>query len=748
ERNRRWLAFRGGGGGLAAAGSSSNNGSGEAAAAWKPQHVNGSKVEEEGELLELELEAARADEEGLAGSGGEAEQEDAGAAEGNGLEEGVAGEEEGSWGAGNGGEEEEGSWGAGNGVEEEGDSIRRWGLGRWSQSRLQKPCVFEGSWLQEFPWLQYCQETGLMSCCWCQKRGSTSGGAGGRDELAKGSRNYKRTLLLRHHLSTEHRMNDPAKQGSEVKPELMNEDYEDYNTRANENSYCYQLLQELNEQRKKGILCDVNIVVNGNVFRAHKNILVAGSCDQTTVTHLDVVAVQGFSVILDFMYSGNLVLTSQNAIEVMSVASYLQMTDVVQSCRDFIKDALNISMKSEAPEAVVVDYNRGRSISRDGLMTSSREQKSSNFWATRNLTSLASSIKTEGYDLMEGHSESYQVSETGWAQNDSSEMAECEAQGPGKVFVWNEIGKQTIKQEPGSARRKNQTARKFVYNFPLKSEDTFEDNLVVQPSASYFDEDWKSLQEYAELDMELASLPPPPRKKKTCLVLSVCSFQTAKHYSSSCQGVWSLLPLFGINFKFAPLEGKLKDFHFKLMKGTSDQFKCGLFQESKPEPIWANGETPDVSVNKLKCPHCNYIAKYRRTLKRHLLIHTGVRSFSCDICGKLFTRREHVKRHSLVHKKEKNYKCMVCKKIFMLAASVGIRHGSRRYGVCVDCADKSQPGGQEGADQIQDMEFPREDDFEVEENEVVEVDEDLPDEGGEQIDQSQWAESGDACVTL
>lgn len=65
------------------------------------------------------------------------------------------------------------------------------------------------------------------------------------------------------------------------------------------------------------------------------------------------------------------------------------------------------------------------------------------------------------------------------------------------------------------------------------------------------------------------------------------------------------------------------------------------------------GDSSALIMNKLKCPHCNYVAKYRRTLKRHLLIHTGVRSFSCDICGKLFTRREHVKRHSLVG----NFKC-------------------------------------------------------------------------------------------
>ncbi|XP_075776583.1 zinc finger and BTB domain-containing protein 10 isoform X2 [Pelodiscus sinensis] len=679
ERNRRTLAFRGGGGGLLSGPSAANNGC--EAPAWPRRHFNGRGADEELELegaegLEPEglLEGKELVQDGGSLSDSSDDEEDG---EGGSLGDG-SGAEGGSCSSsrrsgGDGGDEAEGSSvGAG-----EGESIKHFPLAARPKSLLQKLHVsFQGSWLKEFPWLHYCQETGLMSCAWCTAAAPDNsmaggGGAGGHDELCKGTRNYKRTLLLRHHLSGEHRLNEPvtAEQESEIPSELTNEAFCDYNSRPNENSYCYQLLQELNEQRKKGILCDVNIVVSGRVFRAHKNILVAGSrffktlyCftnkesrNQTTVTYLDVVAVQGFSVILDFLYSGNLVLTSQNAIEVMSVASYLQMTEVVQSCRNFIKDALNISIKSEAPEAVVVDYNR-RSVSRDGL-PSSRDQKVASFWATRNLTNLASSIKTEndGYCIDEGQIENYQMNDCSWVQDSSPEMAENESQGEGKVFVWNDVASQGQSvQEPGKARRKNQTTKRFIYNIPPNNEENLEECSMMQPSVPY----------------------------------------------------------------------------------TED------LQFIKEEP----GDSSALIMNKLKCPHCNYVAKYRRTLKRHLLIHTGVRSFSCDICGKLFTRREHVKRHSLVHKKDKKYKCMVCKKIFMLAASVGIRHGSRRYGVCVDCADKSQPGGQEGVDQVQDADFPR--DEEYEENEVGEADEELVDDVEEQNDQSRWDESGEVCVPL
>ncbi|XP_063780051.1 zinc finger and BTB domain-containing protein 10 [Pseudophryne corroboree] len=710
EMNRRTLAFRGGGG-LPAAGppvnNNNNNGVGsgvlsvEEAPAWAlGRQLNGGGggggPDEEEVEVELDAEGLLDDDEEeseaypgvVLGARAEHRQSAAGsAATGDSSDDDDEEEEEEEE------DEEAAAAAAGQGgrgepaAAEEGDGPRRFGLIPAARSQSLMPslhCSFQGSWLQEFPWLRFCQETGLMSCAWCHKEP----GHGGHDELAKGTRNYKRVLLLRHCQTAEHRHGDPAAQEPEIKQEVP-ESYSDYSTKPNENSYCYQLLQELNDQRKKGILCDVNIVVNGKVFRAHKNILVAGSrffktlyCftnkesrDQTTVTYLDVVAIHGFSVILDFMYSGNLVLTSQNAIEVMTVASYLQMTEVVQSCRNFIKDALNISIKSEAPETVVVSYNKRKN--KDGVP--SRDQKTASFWATRNLTSLATNAKleTDGFNLDETPTDNFQANDSTWIQDSSPEVTEIEPPAQGKVFVWNDMGSNSVNvQEASKPRRKNQTTKRFVYNIPPNSELQVDGNTMLQQPVPYQEDDVQCFQDGA---------------------------------------------------------------------GPSSEFKFGMFPESWPRETWENGDASAGLMNKLKCPHCNYVAKYRRTLKRHLLIHTGVRSFSCDICGKLFTRREHVKRHSLVHKKDKKYKCMVCKKIFMLAASVGIRHGSRRYGVCVDCVDKSQPGLQEsGVEQVTDPDFPRDEEYDDNDPvETVDADDDLVDEGEDPNDHSRWSEQND-----
>ncbi|KAF7691302.1 zinc finger and BTB domain-containing protein 10 [Silurus meridionalis] len=673
ERNRRSLAFRGGG--LAATGSSGvrgSNGDSCEAQAWMERRLNGNRPDQDDDR---DLGAKTGPSPGQVEGGGsvsdstepEAEEEEDPEGSKRAAERDSANSR--GWTAVT---PETTSWSAGNGMNGDDGAAGTVDVRRASDSRkpfvemrpqtlLLKHSLFQAGWLHEFPWLKFCHETGLMSCSWCHNIATNNS-----DELVKGCRNYKRALLLRHHLSSEHGRNDPTKQEPESLQDTEGTEVEDYRNKPNENSYCYQLLQELDKQRKSGILCDVSIVVCGQVFRAHKNILVAGSryfktlycltksenLDQATITHLDVAAVQGFSVILDFLYSGNLLLTSQNAIEVMSVASYLQMSEVVQSCRAFIKDALNISIKQEAPDSVLVDYNKRRAVPKD-------VKKPGNFWATSILSKL--SIKASGHVKEEPSDVAVpSLGTSAWSGENSVESGETQTQGSAPVFVWNELPpgagaamKSEERHEPGSGRRKKQIARRFVYNIPPEPEEGFDEGMFIQPSASYTRDDYSYLSE------------------KT-------------------------------------------------------------------------GETSDTALNKLKCPHCNYIAKHRRTLKRHLIIHSGVRSFSCDICGKLFTRREHVKRHSLVHKKDKKYKCMVCKKIFMLAASVGIRHGSRRYGVCVDCADSHQ-ATQEGLEAMQELEFSRDEDFE----ENVEGDEDMGEEADaeEPNDNDQSNYEGDAGAT-
>lgn len=49
-----------------------------------------------------------------------------------------------------------------------------------------------------------------------------------------------------------------------------------------------------------------------------------------------------------------------------------------------------------------------------------------------------------------------------------------------------------------------------------------------------------------------------------------------------------------------------------------------------------------------------------------------------------------------VHSKDKKYVCKLCSRVFMSAASVGIKHGSRRHGVCADCAGGGAAGPLDG----------------------------------------------------
>ncbi|NWW93579.1 ZBT8A protein, partial [Rhynochetos jubatus] len=122
-------------------------------------------------------------------------------------------------------------------------------------------------------------------------------------------------------------------------------------------SHQSRLLQQLDQQRKADLFCDCSIHVGRTVFKAHRNVLSASSgyfktlllqgskqTSQPTTATLEVFSAETFKVILDFMYSGKLALTGENVTPVMSAASYLQMTDILNICKTFVKSSLDISV--------------------------------------------------------------------------------------------------------------------------------------------------------------------------------------------------------------------------------------------------------------------------------------------------------------------------------------------------------------------------------------------------------------------
>ncbi|XP_009328615.1 PREDICTED: zinc finger and BTB domain-containing protein 17 [Pygoscelis adeliae] len=100
-----------------------------------------------------------------------------------------------------------------------------------------------------------------------------------------------------------------------------------------------QVLEQLNQQRQLGLLCDCTFVVDGIDFKAHKAVLAACSeyfrmlfVDQKDVVHLDISNAAGLGQVLEFMYTAKLSLNPDNVEDVLAVAGFLQMQEIVSAC--------------------------------------------------------------------------------------------------------------------------------------------------------------------------------------------------------------------------------------------------------------------------------------------------------------------------------------------------------------------------------------------------------------------------------
>ncbi|CAH2222248.1 zinc finger and BTB domain-containing 8B [Pelobates cultripes] len=391
-------------------------------------------------------------------------------------------------------------------------------------------------------------------------------------------------------------------------------------------SYYTKLLGELNEQRKRDFFCDCSIIVEGRIFKAHRNVLFANSgyframlvhyiqdSGRHSTASLDIVTSEAFSTILDFLYSGKLNLCGENVIEVMSAASYLQMTDVVNFCKAYIRSSLDICRKIER--------------------------------------------------------------ESSFGQADSGSDGLGSARGAALRALQEKGGVGDCQKEPpcGDCSSCNSVEVLDKDNPSVGSPEEKSSGKAVEPKEE-FDSD------VVEVTEGLQPYPMPPGMEQGDESLHGGAGMDLSHNYHMKQFLEALLRNSSNQRKDDQVHHFPRDFE-------SRQEDAGVPMSSMMDiqGDWYGEDTGDVLVVPIKlhkCPFCPYTAKQKGILKRHIRSHTGERPYPCEICGKRFTRQEHLRSHALtVHRSNRPIICKGCRRTFTSSLSPGLR----RFGLCDSC---------------------------------------------------------------
>ncbi|XP_018432429.1 PREDICTED: zinc finger and BTB domain-containing protein 45 [Nanorana parkeri] len=112
-------------------------------------------------------------------------------------------------------------------------------------------------------------------------------------------------------------------------------------------NFSKSLLETLNAQRLGGHFCDVTVHIHDATLRAHRCVLAAGSPffhDKLLLGYSEievppVVPTQVVQQLVEFMYSGSLVVAQSEALQILTAASILQIKTVIDECTQIISQS-------------------------------------------------------------------------------------------------------------------------------------------------------------------------------------------------------------------------------------------------------------------------------------------------------------------------------------------------------------------------------------------------------------------------
>ncbi|XP_042539227.1 zinc finger and BTB domain-containing protein 45 isoform X2 [Dipodomys spectabilis] len=469
-------------------------------------------------------------------------------------------------------------------------------------------------------------------------------------------------------------------------------------------NFSRSLLETLNGQRLGGHFCDVTVRIREASLRAHRCVLAAGSPffqDKLLLGHSEirvppVVPAQTVRQLVEFLYSGSLVVAQGEALQVLTAASVLRIQTVIDECTQIIARArapgtpAAVALPTPVPPPLAPAQLRHRlrhllAARPPGHLGTAHSRKQRQP-ARLQLPAPQAPSKAEGPDTQpalptapddRGEDDEEETDEeTECEEGETGGLGESQAPPsfPDCATGFLTTAPDSLRDDrpgpPGLADYGG-TGRDFLPGATV-AEDTFPDPYM----SAWHEEDGTAAEGCS------SETPVPP----DCALAG-----------SRAPGVKTSEPtvaLFPFHLGAPGPPGPPPSTQPSPAPVPSSAFYPGLQPDAVPStqlgeapvppvaPGTASSATPvrapGAEQSAYECSHCRKTFSSRKNYTKHMFIHSGEKPHQCAVCWRSFSLRDYLLKHMVTHTGVRAFQCAVCAKRFTQKSSLNVHMRTHR----------------------------------------------------------------------